>query len=106
MRRADPQEMSRWLKRRKRERWTWAQLSGWSGHPICKLRYWQRRLDRSSRPQVSHAAAFVAVEVVAVATSVGGPIEVSTPSGYRVQVPKEFDAEHLRRVLDCLERRC
>ena len=106
MRRADPQEMARWLKRRRRERWTWAQLSGWSGHPIWKLRYWQRRLDRSSRLQVSHEEAFVAVEVVTAPSRVGAPIEVSTPAGYRVQVPKEFDAEHLRRVLDCLERRC
>jgi hypothetical protein len=106
MRRADPQEMSRWLKRRKREGWTWAQLSGWSGHPIWKLRYWQRRLDRNSRPQASRTEAFVAVEVVTAPTSVGAPIEVSTPAGYRVQVPTEFDAEHLRRVLDCLERRC
>ena len=106
MKRADPQEMSRWLKRRKRERWTWAQLSGWSGHPIWKLRYWQRRLDRGSRPQVSQVEAFVAVEVVAAPSSAAAPIEVATPAGYRVQVPKAFDAEHLRRVLDCLERRC
>ena len=106
MRRADPQEMSRWLKRRKRERWTWAQLSGWSGHPIWKLRYWQRRLDRSRCATTSPARAFVAVEIAKTANSSGAPIEVTTPSGYRVQVPPEFDAEHLRRVLDCLERRC
>jgi hypothetical protein len=106
MRRADPQEMSRWLKRRRRERWTWTQLSGWSGYPIWKLRYWQRRLDRSNLPQVSHAEAFVAVEVVAAPASSGAPIEVVTPSGYRVHVPHDFDAEHLRRVLECLERPC
>ena len=98
--------MSRWLKRRKRERWTWAQLSGWSGHPIWKLRYWQRRLDRSNLPHVRPAEAFVAVEVVTAPSSVGAPIEVATPAGFRVQVPPDFDAEHLRRVLDCLERRC
>ena len=73
---ADPQEMSRWLKRRKRERWTWAQLSGWSWHPIWKLRYWLLRLERSSRPQANHAEAFVAVEVVAAASNAGAPIEV------------------------------
>ena len=98
--------MSGWLKRRKRERWTWAQLSGWSGHPIWKLRYWQRRLDHSNLPQVSPTEAFVAVEVMATPSSVGAPIEVLTPSGYRVQVAHDFDAEHLRRLLDCLERRC
>ena len=98
--------MSRWLKRRKRERWTWAQLSGWSGHPIWKLRYWERRLDRSARAPVKQAEAFVAVEVVTAATSIGALIEVATPAGYRVHVPHDFDAEHLRRVLECLERRC
>jgi hypothetical protein len=103
--RADPQEMARWLKQREREGWSWTQLSGWSGHPIWKLRYWQRRLDRSASRPTSRTHAFVAVEVTAAATA-SAPIEIATPSGYRVHVPRDFDAEHLRRVLDALERRC
>lgn len=104
--RADPKEMSRWLKRRARERWSWAQLSGWSGHPIWKLRYWQRRLDGSNRVTTRNAPAFVAIEVTPPSVACIAPIEVTTPSGFHVQVPPGFDAEHLRRVLDCLERRC
>ena len=106
MGRADPQEMARWLTRRKREHWSWAQLSGWSGHPVWKLRYWQRRLDRSGRAAKRGTEAFVAVEVTSPAAHANASIEVTTPSGYRVQVPGGFDAEHLRRVLETLERRC
>ena len=106
MRRAHPQEMSRWLKQRKREGWSWAQLSGWSGHPVWKLRYWQRRLDRGPRTPTNPAHTFVTVEVAPTPSSGGVPIEIATPSGYRVHVPRDFDPEHLRRVLDALERRC
>jgi hypothetical protein len=106
MRRADPKEMSRWLGRRKREGWSWAELSGWSGHPIWKLRYWQRRLDLGRRAPSKRAVAFVAVEVTTPAIPAGVTIEVTTPSGHRVQVPREFDAEHLQRILEALERRC
>jgi len=101
--RADPQEMARWLKQRDRERWSWVQLSARSGHPVWKLRYWQRRLERQ-RPK-RRAPAFVAVEVAPTSSS-NAPIEITTPSGYRVQVPREFDADQLRRVLDALDRRC
>lgn len=103
--RADPQEMARWLKQRDRERWSWVQLSARSGHPVWKLRYWQRRLERhggAKRP----APAFVAVEVTTTAASTVAAIEITTPSGYRVQVPQGFDAEHLRRVLGALDRGC
>lgn len=100
--------MLRWLKRREREGWSWAALSGWSGHPIWKLRYWQRRLDRDGRKPKGRAATFVAVEVTSPSPSTAGviPIEITTPSGYRVHVPRDFDPEHLRRVLDALERGC
>ncbi len=97
--------MARWLKQRDREGWTWVQLSARSGHPVWKLRYWQRRLKRDSQPTKRRAHAFVAVEVTP-AVSANAPIEIATRSGYRVQVPREFDAEHLRRILDALDRRC
>jgi len=96
--------MARWLKQREREGWSWVQLSARSGHPVWKLRYWQRRLKRRLRRPP--AEAFVAVEVTSAAAIVLAPIEITTRSGYRVHVPREFDAEHLRRVLDALERRC
>lgn len=97
--------MTRWLKQRKREDWSWVHLSARSGHPVWKLRYWQRRLERSGRPTKRRGQAFVAVEV-APATGASAPIEIATPSGHRVQVPRDFDAEHLRRILDALDRRC
>lgn len=97
--------MARWLRQRERERWSWVQLSARSGHPVWKLRYWQRRLKVTGRPSGRRAHAFVAVEV-APAGEAGAAIEIATPSGYRVPVPRGFEAEHLRRVLDALERRC
>ena len=97
--------MARWLKQRDRERWSWVQLSARSGHPVWKLRYWQRRLERNGRPAQRRARAFVAVEVIPAAGACA-PIEITTPSGYHVHLPRDFDAEHLRRVLDVLERRC
>ena len=97
--------MAQWLKQRDRERWSWVQLSARSGHPVWKLRYWQRRLKRSDHSAKRRAATFVAVEV-APASSSNAPIEITTPSGYRVQVPRGFDADQLRRVLDALDRRC
>jgi len=96
--------MARWLKQRDRERWSWVQLSAHSGHPVCKLRYWQRRLDRRGRAKHG-APALVAVEATSAASS-NASIEITTSSGYRVRVPRDFDIEHLCRVLDCLERRC
>ncbi len=97
--------MARWLKRRDREGWSWMQLSARSGHPVWKLRYWQRQLKRNGQSTKRRAHAFVAVEV-APAVDASTPIEITTPSGYRVQVPRGFDAEHLRRVLGALERGC
>ena len=106
MGRVDPQEMARWLARRTREGWSWAQLAQWSGHPVWKLRYWQRRPERGGRASKGRAAAFVAVEVTTPAANSNASIEITTPSGYRVQIPGDFDAEHLRRVLEAVERRC
>ena len=105
MRRADPQEMARWLARREREALSWAQLAGRSGHPIWKLRYWQRRLKGGKR-STRRAPTFVAVEVTPSGGMSGATIEITTPAGYRVQVQRDFEPEHLRRVLDALERRC
>jgi hypothetical protein len=34
------------------------------------------------------------------------PLEVITPSGMRILVPVDFDAEHLRRTLKALEPGC
>ena len=49
---------------------------------------------------------FVAVAVTDSALSASASIEITTPSGYRVHVARDFDAEHLRRVLQALERGC
>lgn len=105
------QQMARWLTRRERHDWSWAELSERSGHPVWRLRYWQRRLEgtHDPRPRPRRGGAFVAVELaepVSAGTSPGGAIEITTPSGYRVTVAREFDAEHLRQVVQVLERGC
>ena len=102
MKRADPQEMARWLARREREALSWAQLAWRSGHPIWKLRYWQRRL-RGGRA-TKRTPGFVAVEMTLSGASSGATIEITTPSGYRVQVPRDFDPQHLGRVVEALKR--
>ena len=94
--------MARWLKQRDRERWSWEELSVRLGHPVWKLRYRQRRLKRNGHPTRGRAHPFVAVEG-APAAGANAPIEIATPSGYSVHVPRDFDAAHLRRVLDWYE---
>ena len=98
--------MASWLARRDREGWSWAELSRRSGHPTWKLRYWSRRLARTSVAQGTRERGFVAVAVTDPARNVATPLEITTPSGYRVQVTRDFDAGHLRRVLHALERGC
>jgi len=109
MTRSDPQQMTRWLARRERHGWSWAELSGRSGHPVWKLRFWQRRLAGTPAPRPRRGGAFVAIEITeAVPTdrSSGGAIEITTPSGFRVTVERDFETEHLRRVVQALEFRC
>ena len=97
--------MARWLARCEREGWSRAELSRRSGHPRWKLRWWQRRFERTGRPPAKRDVAFVAVEVTEAGRGVG-TIEITTPSGYHVHVPRDCDAEHLRRVVEVLERPC
>ncbi len=106
MRRANAEQMARWLSRGKREGWSLAELSRHSGHPMWKLRWWQKRFEGTGRGARRSGRAFVAVEVTEPKADAGPAIEVLTPSGYRLQVPREFDAAHLRRVLEALERGC
>ena len=109
MTRPAPQQMARWLSRRERHGWSWAELCRRSGHPVWKLRYWQRRLEDTAAPRPKRARAFVAVEIcepVPAVSSSAGAIEITTPSGYRVTVAHDVDAEHLRRVVRALERGC
>ena len=109
MTRCDPQQMARWLTRRERHGWSWTELSERSGHPAWKLRYWQRRLGGTAVPRPRRDRAFVAVEItepVPFARPSAGVLEITTPSGYRVTVGRDFDTEHLRRVVQALESRC
>jgi hypothetical protein len=106
MRRADPQQMARWLTRRERQGWSWVELSRGSGYPTWKLRWWQKRFERSGGWPGTADAGFVAVEVAEPVRNASASIEITTPSGYCVRVPREFEAEHLRRVVEALERRC
>lgn len=71
--------------------------------------YWHRRLEGAPAPRPKRERTFVAVEIagpVPVSTSSASTLEITTPSGYRVTVAHEFDPEHLRRVVQALERGC
>jgi uncharacterized protein (DUF2249 family) len=108
MTRSNPRQMTRWLAQRERHGWSWAELSERSGHPVWKLRYWQRRAE-GAPAKPDRSGGFVAVEVtepVATSPPTFGALEITTPSGYRVTVAHDFDPEHLRRVVQALERGC
>ena len=110
MERANPQQVARWLARGEQYGWSRGELSRRSGYPAWKLRWWERRFARS-RAADARGGGFVAVELTAGSPSAAttGPslaLEVTTPSGHRVAVPRDFDAEHLRRVLQALAASC
>ena len=98
--------MASWLARRERGGWSWAELSRRSGHPTWRLRYWSRRLVPTPFVQRTGEPGFVAIAVTEPASNSSASIAITTPSGYRVEVARDFDAEHLRRVLQALERGC
>lgn len=98
-------EMKRWLAQRRREDWSWAWLSFQSGHPVWRLRYWQRKLDPANATPEGRGPAFIAVEVKEPVHAVG-TIAITTPTGYRLEIASDVAPEQLRRVLEALERRC
>ena len=97
--------MARWLARGQREGWSTAELARRSGQRAWKLRWWRKRFERTGEAEAP-AGAFVAVELTDSAPDPATTLEVTTPSGYRVQVPAGFDPEHLRRVLQALATSC
>ena len=105
MRRANPEQMAKWLARRAQWGWNWGETSRRSGHPAWKLRWWQQRFERT-RAAEAPGRAFVAVELTDAAPSTPATLEVATPSGHRVSVPAGFDPEHLRRLLRALGASC
>ena len=94
--------MKRLLALRERQGWSWTELSRRSGLPVWKLHWWHRRLA-SHRSLRRPGRTFVSVQVVDSPRGDGPPLEVITPSGVRILVPADFQAEHLRRVLQALE---
>ena len=109
MARLDPKQMARWLTRRDRHSWTWLELSARSGHPVWRLRYWQRRLEETAAAAPGRSSGFVTVDVrepEPVSASSTTAIEITTPLGYRVTVAPGFDAEHLHQVLRALTTSC
>lgn len=103
--RQDPREMAGWLAQGRRHGWGWAELSRHSGHPVWKLRWWHERLKR--RPAAKDSARpFVAVEIIASPPAPAVFIEITTESGFRVSVPRDFDPDHLKRLLKALDTAC
>ena len=108
MARSNPQQMARWLAQRERRGWSWAELSERSGHPVWKLRYWQRRAE-GAPAKPDRSVGFVTVDVTEPVTTrahIASALEITTPSGYRVTVAHDFDPTHLCRVVQALERGC
>ena len=97
--------MKRLLAGRERHGWSWAELSRRSGLPVWKLRWWHGR-QAKKRPLRRPGRTFVPVQVVDSPRGEGPPLEVITPSGVRILVPADFQAEHLRRVIQALEAAC
>mgnify|MGYP001159159719 FL=1 len=97
--------MAAWLARREQHGWSWVELSRRSGHPVWKLRWWRERLKRNPAPQMP-ARSFVAVEIADSVRTKCASIEITTPSGLRLAVPPDFDADHLRRLLQVLVAAC
>jgi transcriptional regulator with XRE-family HTH domain len=97
--------MKRLLSRRRHRGWSWAELAERSGLPVWKLQWWHRRFA-SMRPARRPIRAFVPVQVVDSPRKDSIPLEVITPSGMRILVPVDFDAEHLRRALKALDPGC
>lgn len=105
MRRADPEQMAKWLAWRERHGWSFPETSRRCGQPAWKLRWWQKRWDRA-RAAEEPSRAFVAVELTDAPSVTATALEVTTPSGHRVSVPAGFDPEHLGRLLRALEATC
>jgi len=103
--RQDPDRMKRLLAGRERHGWSWAELSRRSGLPVWKLRWWRTRLARK-RPARRPGRTFVPVKIVESPRNDSSPLEVITPSGVRIRVAVDFDADHLRRVVRALEPGC
>jgi len=93
------------LARRVRRGWSWAELSRRCGLPVWKLRWWHKRFART-RPQPRRARTFVPVHVVEAPRASGSPLEVITPSGFRILVPAGFTADDLIQVVKALEPPC
>ena len=105
MRRANPEQMAKWLAWRERHGWSFPETSRRCGQPAWKLRWWHRRFERT-RAAETPSRAFVAVEFADAPSSTATALEVTTPSGHRVSVPAGFDPEHLRQLLRALEASC
>ena len=104
MERTMAQEMKHWLSQRRPECWSWAWLSFESGHPVWRLRYWQRRLDPANATPRRGGPAFVAVEVKEPVHAVGS-IAITTPTGYRLELADDIAPEQLRRVVEVRNQR-
>lgn len=105
MRRANPEQMAKWLAWREQHGWSWPETARRCGQPAWKLRWWHKRFERT-RAAEARTSAFVAVELTGVSPITPVTFEVTTPAGYRVSVPAQFDAEPLRRLLRALEASC
>ena len=101
----DPERMKTLLARRKRHGWSWPELSRRCGLPVWKLHWWHRRLAKR-KPVRRSGRAFVPVQVVESPRRDASRLEIVMPSGVRILVAADFNADHLRRVIRALEPAC
>jgi predicted transcriptional regulator len=95
------EDMERLLSERRAEGLTFRELSERSGIPIPTLSYWAVKLRRE---QASDEPRLVPVEVIEDGGS--APLAIEVSSGLRVLVGRDFDTDHLSRVLSVLTARC
>ena len=96
--RRDPKKMQKLFARRRRLGLTWNELAEDSGVPRTTLLYWDRRLRQEEPEETGRFVELVMSEAA--------PLTAALRGGRRVLVPVEFDADHLRRVVEALESEC
>ena len=113
-------QISRWLERRRREGWTWVDLSRRSGIPLSTLQWWKRRLESAGEPSSGQSCRISSVESVekelafvsaplqsgAVSTTGSGRAQclLELRSGHRLTIEEGFSAAALHELIAVLER--
>jgi len=105
------EQVRAWLTRRERLGLTFRELSAETGVPVGTLAHWAWRLRQidargaapSKRRRTRHSGSRF-VELVAATARSSARVEIALAGDRRVIVERDFDEEHLVRVVRALER--